>query len=419
MANGSSHDILIIGAGAAGLMAAVFAVRCAPAGSSVVLLDGAKRIGAKILVSGGGRCNVTHDVVLPEDYAGSKRNQIAKVLRTFSVGNTVAFFRELGVGLKREDTGKLFPTTDHAMTVLNALWTGVEEAGAKVLADHRVSAIRRDDEGFTVTTNHGDLQAKRVILATGGRSLPKTGSDGLGYAFARSLGHTVTQTTPALVPLVLEKDHWLTKLSGLALEVELAVVSGSGKVLKRQAGAMLLTHFGLSGPAAMDISRHWIAAHGSDPGTQLRVNLLPGRTFERIDAHLRELTQTRGKAGLVGVMGEDLPKRLAEAVVVHGAGIDPATPMAQLGKPDRRAMAHALTGLVLPVVRDRGYLFAEVTAGGVPLSELDLSTLASRVCPGLYFCGEVLDVDGRIGGYNFQWAWCSGRLAGMSVGNPD
>lgn len=416
MANGSTHDILIIGAGAAGMMAAAFAARGAAPGGSVAVMDGAKRIGAKILVSGGGRCNVTHDVVLPEDYAGSKRNQIAKVLRTFSVDQTVAFFAELGVELKREDTGKLFPTTDQAMTVLNALWDGVGQAGAKVLADHRVSAVRRDDQGFTVATSQGEFQAKRVILATGGKSLPKTGSDGLGYEFVRSLGHTVTQTTPALVPLVLEKDHWLTKLSGLALDVELAVVAGSGKVLKRQAGAMLLTHFGLSGPAAMDISRHWIAAHDSDPGAELRVNLLPGRSFEQVDEYLQGLTQSRGKAGLVGVIGEDLPKRLAEAVVVHGAGIDAATPMARLGKPQRRALAHTLTGLVLPVVRDRGYLFAEVTAGGVPLSELDLSTMQSRVCPGLYLCGEILDVDGRIGGYNFQWAWCSGRLAGTSAG---
>jgi predicted Rossmann fold flavoprotein len=418
MANGSTpHDILIIGAGAAGMMAAVFAARIAPPGGSVVVLDGAKRIGAKILVSGGGRCNVTHDIVTPDDYAGSNRNQIAKVLRTFSVDETVAFFRDLGVGLKREDTGKLFPTTDHAITVLNALLAGVEDSGAKVLADHRASAIRRDDTGFTVSTNQGDLQARRVILATGGQSLPKTGSDGLGYQFARELGHTVTQTTPALVPLVLEKDHWLTKLSGLALEVELAVVSGSGKVLKRQRGAMLLTHFGLSGPAAMDISRHWIAAHNPDTGAQLRVNLLPGRSFEQIDAHLLELTRTRGKANITGVMGENLPKRLAEAIVVHGAGIDRTTTMAQLGKTQRRTLAHALTALPLPVARDRGYLFAEVTAGGVPLSELNLSTMASRVCPGLYLCGELLDVDGRIGGYNFQWAWASGRLAGVSAGD--
>jgi len=418
MANGSPHDILIIGAGAAGLMAAIFAGRNAPPGSRIALLDGAKRIGAKILVSGGGRCNVTHDVVTPDDfagYSGGSRNQIAKVLRTFSVSETVAFFRERGVELKREETGKLFPVTDRAQTVLDALLSAVRGAGAEILIDHRVLAVNRDEERFTVTSSRGELIAKRLILATGGKSLPKTGSDGLGYELARSLGHSVTKTTPALVPLVLEKDHWLTTLPGITLEVELAVASGTGKVQHRQHGSMLLTHFGLSGPAAMDISRYWIAAHADDPASALLCNLLPDMNSEHVGRALINLTQKHGKAGVADILSDKLPKRLAEALPSHAVQIDPATPLARLGKDKRRALAHALTALPLPVVRDRGYLFAEVTAGGVPLSELNLSTMASRHCPGLYLCGEVLDADGRIGGYNFQWAWCTGRLAGMSA----
>lgn len=422
MANGSTYDILTVGAGAAGLMATIFAARNAPAGARVAVVDGAKKIGAKILVSGGGRCNVTHDVVTPDDYAGysgGSRNQIAKVLRSFSVDDTAAFFRDLGVTLKREDTGKLFPTTDKAATVLEALLTAVQDAGAQVLTDHRVLSVRREAEQFVVTTSQGDLHTRRLILATGGKSLPKTGSDGLGYELVKSLGHTVTKTTPALVPLVLEKDHWLTALTGLTVEAELDVVSGSGRVLHRQRGSMLLTHFGLSGPAAMDISRHWIAAHGEDPTVQLRVNFLPDRNFDRAEAELVAQAQTHGKAGIANTLNGYLPKRLAEALVVKGAGTDPGTPMAQLSKPQRRAVVHALTALPLPVERDRGYLFAEATAGGVPLTELDLSTMASRPCPGLYLCGEILDVDGRIGGYNFQWAWCTGRLAGISSATRD
>ncbi len=421
MANGSHTDILIVGAGAAGLMAGIAAGRAMRGNGRVVLLDGAERIGAKILVSGGGRCNVTHDVVTAEDYAGSKRNQIAKVLRTFSVEKTIAFFREIGVELKREDTGKLFPVSDSARMVLDALLKAVDEAGCELLAGHRVETVQPEGDGFSVSTERGAFQAKRVILATGGKSLPKTGSDGQGYAFAKALGHSVTKTTPALVPLVLEKGHWLTKLSGLAADVELMVVSGTGKVLQRQAGAMLLTHFGLSGPGVMDISRHWIAAKATDPGAKLQANLLPGRSFEEVDAELVEATQKRGKAGVGSVVSELLPKRLAEALVKEACGIEPGpggpgVQVSQLGKVQRRELAHALTGLVLPVVRDRGYLFAEVTAGGVPLDEVDLATMQSRKCAGLYLCGEVLDVDGRIGGYNFQWAWSSGRLAGMSAG---
>ncbi len=418
MANGSIYDILTVGAGAAGLMATIFAGRGAPQDSRVAVVDGAKKIGAKVLVSGGGRCNVTHDVVTPDDYAGANRNQIAKVLRSFSVEATADFFRDLGVNLKREDTGKLFPTTDRAGTVLDALLNAVEDAGAEILTEHRVESVRREPDHFIVSTSQGDLHTRKLILATGGKSLPKTGSDGHGYALAKTLGHTVTKTTPALVPLVLTKGHWLTTLSGLTLEVELSVVSGTGKVLHRQPGSMLLTHFGLSGPAPMDISRHWIAARATDKDAGLQANFLPGKRFDQVDDELLALTQTHGKTAILNTLAGHLPKRLTEALVTRGAAIDPTTPMAQLGKPHRRAVAQALTALPLSVERDRGYLFAEVTAGGVPLNELDLATMASRTCPGLYLCGEILDVDGRIGGYNFQWAWCSGRLAGMTAGKP-
>lgn len=416
MANGSIYDILTVGAGAAGLMATIFAGRTAPAGCRIAVVDGAKKIGAKILVSGGGRCNVTHDVVTPDDYAGANRNQIAKVLRSFSVDNTTDFFHDLDVHLKREDTGKLFPTTDKAVTVLDALLRAVEDAGAAILTDHRVESVRREADHFIVTTSQGELHARKLILATGGKSLPKTGSDGHGYELVKSLGHTVTKTTPALVPLVLTKNHWLTAHSGLTLEAELALVSATGKVLHRQPGSTLLTHFGLSGPAPMDISRHWIAAHANDPGTQLRVNLLPGMNDHQADEALVRLAEQHGKTTIADILSDKLPKRLAESLLTHGVQLAPNTPLARLSKPQRRALVSALTALPLPVERDRGYLFAEVTAGGVPLSELDLATMASRPCPGLYLCGEILDVDGRIGGYNFQWAWCTGRLAGTAAG---
>ncbi len=415
MANGYTHDTLIIGAGAAGLMAAIFAGRNAQPPNQVAVVDGAKHIGAKILVSGGGRCNVTHDVVTPDDFAGSKRNQIAKVLKTFKADDTVDFFADLGVDLKRENTGKLFPTTDRARTVLDALLLAVDKANATILNEHRVTAVSRRDDGFVVRTQQGDLHTRKLILATGGKSLPKTGSDGLGYGFAISLGHSLTKTTPALVPLVLSDGHWLTRLSGLTTDVELAVASSTGKITRRQAGSLLLTHFGLSGPAAMDISRHWIAAHNIDPGTKLLINFLPGRTFEQIEAELVALTESHGGAGITSLLYDYVQRRLAHTLVADGADVDPTTPMAQLNKPQRRAVVKALTALPVPIVRDRGYLFAEVTAGGVPLSEINLSTMASRKCPGLYLCGELLDVDGRIGGYNFQWAWASGRLAGMSA----
>src|SRR5256885_2900798 len=260
-------DVVVVGAGAAGLMASIFAARN---GARVVLLDGAKKIGAKILISGGGRCNVTHYAVSANDFNGN-RNAIAKVLRTFDVPRTIEFFESIGVQLKREETGKLFPTTDRARTVLDALLRAATDVDVRV--DHRVEAIER---GFVIHTNHGAIAAPRVILATGGRSIPKTGSDGFGYDLARSLGHSVTPTFPALVPLILPDGHELTSLSGTSVDAELAVRTPNGRVIVRVRGAMLFTHFGISGPAVLDVSRHWIAAQ---PAT-LSASLLPGETFE-------------------------------------------------------------------------------------------------------------------------------------------
>jgi predicted Rossmann fold flavoprotein len=378
----STYDIAVVGAGAAGLTAAIFAHRAAPE-ARIIALDGAPRIGAKILISGGGRCNVTHDVVTPDDFNGN-RNAVARVLRTFPVDETVAWFAEMGITLKREETGKLFPTTDRARTVVEALLRACE--GVEIRTGTRVHSI---EPGFVIN----DVTARKVILATGGRSVPKTGSDGGGYALVRALGHTITDTFPALVPLVLEQGHWMTSLSGTSAEVELTVRSGTGKVLARHRGSMLFTHFGISGPVALDVSRHWIASGG---GT-LHVNFLPGETFESLD---QQLMQARGN-----VLRGKLPQRLLDALVGESR-------LHQLTKEERRRIVRALVETPIPVVRDRGFDYAEVTAGGVPLSEVDLSTMHSRKCDGLYLCGEILDVDGRIGGYNFQWAWASGKLAG-------
>lgn len=372
-------DVAVVGAGAAGLMAAIFAAR---GGAQVVALDGAKKLGAKILISGGGRCNVTHDVVHASDFNGS-RNAIAKILRTFDVPATIDFFASLGVTLKREERGKLFPTTDKAKTVLDALLRAAD--GVEIRTGYKVTAIQR---GFVINDS---LHARKVILAAGGRSVAKTGSDGSGYALAKAHGHTVTPTFPALVPLLLPNGHPLTTLSGLSVDAELAVRSPTRKVLHRERGSMLFTHFGLSGPVVLDISRHWIA---SQPAT-LTANLLPGETFESLDTALIDSPRTirqRLPAGLWDLLAPNDPSR-----------------------EERRRLIRDLLELELPIVRDRGFEYAEVTAGGVPLSEIDTTTMESRVCPGLYLCGEILDVDGKIGGYNFQWAWATGRLAGTSA----
>jgi len=383
------YDVAVIGAGAAGLMAAIAAAR---AGARVVAIDGAKKIGAKILISGGGRCNVTNEVVRAGDFNGS-RNAIAKVLRTFDVAATIAFFEELGVPLKREETGKLFPVSNRARDIVDALLRAAE--GVEIITNMRVESIER---GFMI---NGEIRAERVILAAGGRSVPKTGSDGSGYELARALGHTVTPTFPALVPLVVEKGHWITELSGISVDAELAVKSPTGRILQRHRGSMLFTHFGLSGPVVLDISRHWIA---HQPAT-LSANFLPGKTFESVDASLIAAAKRNPHATIGSVVR--LPDRLLSRLASE-------TALGRLSKDDRRRIVRDLVDYTLPVVRDRGFEYAEVTAGGVPLDEVNVATMESRICPNFYLCGEILDVDGRIGGFNFQWAWASGRLAGIS-----
>jgi predicted Rossmann fold flavoprotein len=393
-------------------MAAIWAARTAPAGARVVVLDGARVLGAKILVSGGGRCNVTHHEVDETAFNGSTPAAIRKVLRRFDVAPTIAFFRELGVELEREETGKLFPVTDRARTVLDALIGAARAAGVVLRHPFRVTAVAREGEAFALTASDGKtMRARRVLLATGGRSLPKTGSDGGGYALAESLGHTLTaRIFPGLVPLVVPAGSFVRALSGLSVPALLEVRSGSGRKRTSIRGSLLCTHFGLSGPAALDISRHLLDARMDEPGTRLVVRWLPDQTAETLDAALRGL----GGASVGGFLGDRLPDRLARALCAE-AGVDPATAGHRLSREHRRALAIAAAEMTVPIEGDRGYAFAEVTAGGVPLSELHLDTLGSRRCPGLSLCGEICDVDGRIGGFNFQWAWASGYVAGKSA----
>ena len=257
----------------------------------------------------------------------------------------------------------------------------------------------------------GALNAKRVILATGGRSLPKSGSDGHGYQIAKSLGHTLTpRITPALVPLTLPNGHALTTLSGISADVTLNLRSGQNKLVTAFDGAMLCTHFGLSGPVVLDISRYWEDAVADDPAARLSVNWLTGMSTEQVDRALADSPKLSALRWIDGRLVERLARTLCSE-----AGVDPVGPLGRLTRAERQALARALTDYPLPVTGTRGYTYAEVTAGGVPLTEIDLKTMESRVCPGLYLCGELCDVDGRIGGYNFQWAWASGYVAGVGA----
>jgi predicted Rossmann fold flavoprotein len=252
-----------------------------------------------------------------------------------------------------------------------------------------------------------------VILATGGRSLPKSGSDGAGYGLARSLGHSVTATVPALVPLVLQETMFHAGLSGLSQNVTLTMLA-AGKPIDVRTGSLLWTHFGVSGPVVMDASRWWTLAREQGHQADLVANLLPDRTAEAARQWFTAEATANPRRSLAKTLAVVLPERLAEAVCVS-AGADGRTAAGQVPRADRGRVLTALTRLPLPVTTDRGWNFAEVTAGGIPLEEIDYRTMESKRVSGLYLIGEILDCDGRIGGFNFQWAWATGYIAGCAA----
>ena len=403
-------DVVIIGAGAAGLAAAIFAARAAPM-LNVRCLDGARRIGAKILVSGGSRCNVTNRSVDERDFSSGARRPVRSVLRAFPAARAVEFFTSLGVSLHEEEDGKLFPDTNRSRTVLDALLRAADDHGISIHSNTRVEEVVRADTGFMVRSGAATWHAARVVLATGGRSLPKTGSDGFGYSLATRLGHGYVETTPALAPLILEGDRHQA-LSGISHVA--ALICGIGDDRVRREGSLLWTHFGISGPAALDISRHWHRAELEQRPSRIVIDVCPGRTSADLDQWLQQQRETRPRALVETIVGTLLPAAVA-AQWCRDAGVRDDATMTHMTRDERRALVQALKETELKVRDSRGYGYAEVTAGGIPLDEVDAASMESRICPGLHLVGEILDVDGRLGGFNFQWAWSSGWVAGHAL----
>ncbi len=406
----SEADAVVVGAGAAGLAAAIFTARAGP-GLRVVCLDGARTVGAKILISGGTRCNVTNRVVTERDFWGGRSRAVKAVLRAFPAERAADFFAEIGVDLHEEDGGKLFPDSNRARTVLDALLAECGRLGVAIVTSQRVEDIRPVDGVLHVDTQDQVVAAPVVVLATGGCSVPKSGSDGFGYELARRLGHGHVPVTPALVPLVLS-DSVHARLSGVSHTADISLIGGAQP--GRWRGQLLWTHFGASGPVVLDASRHWLRAVQDGRTAELVLNLLPGETVESLERLLVDATERHPRRALGSFFRSRLPAAVA-AAWVEQAGLAPALPIGQLSRVARRKLAESLIGARLDVRGSRGFNYAEVTAGGVPLDEIDPATMASRVHEGLYLVGEVLDVDGRLGGVNFQWAWASGFVAGQAI----
>ncbi len=416
----SDWDVIVVGAGAAGLMAAIFAARQAVDGqfSRVLLLDGQTKIGAKILVAGGGRCNVTNEFVAAtrfhneSDEAGTAQKHphktfVGRVLRAFSVEATHRFFSDAGVELKLEETGKYFPVSNSARTVLSALLEEVENSGAVLKTDCRVTGIRHE-KNWQIHTSQDAFSAPALIICTGGLALPKSGSDGAGYQFARQFGHAIVATTPALSPLLAHPPRH-ADLSGITLHARLTL-RVEKQSLTRYDGSFLFTHVGYSGPLALNISRHFARTKKA----KIYLNLLP-EVEENVNSRWwHELVNGNAKKTLVRALAMFLPERVA-VMIAREAQVDGQKPLGKLSGEEARRVQNALCDLPLPVSDVAPYYKAEATAGGVALNEIEPATMMSKLQPGLFFAGEVCDVDGWLGGYNFQWAWSSGAVAGRSA----
>ncbi|MEZ4585291.1 MAG: aminoacetone oxidase family FAD-binding enzyme [Gemmatimonadales bacterium] len=399
----------MVGAGAAGLMAAIFAAR---GGASVSLLERTRDGGRKILISGGGRCNILPSTLDERRFVtDSSPNTLRKILKSWSLDLQVRFFEtELGQPLVEEpESRKLFPASNRARDVRDGLVRIAEGSGARFLPDCRVTGLDPIDGGWRVSVAGRDpLGADGVIVATGGLSVPNTGSDGAGLELLRRLGHTINPTYPALTPIVAEPIPF-PGLAGVSLPVT-SLAAASGRERASSSGGFLLTHRGYSGPAVLDVS-HVVTR--SPPEGEGRARLVV-RWHDLDDDGWTAALEPRGRKTIGGVLRERLPDRLALAILER-AGVDPAVSLAQLGRAERRAAIEALVRGELPWTGHEGYKKAEVTGGGVSLAEIDPVTMESRRLPGLFLAGEVLDAFGPIGGYNFLWAWVTGRAAGRAA----
>lgn len=390
-----THDVIIIGAGAAGLMCALTAGQ---RGLRVLVLEHANKVGKKILMSGGGRCNFTNTGAGPANYLSANPHFCKSALARYTPADFIALVERHRIAYHEKELGQLFCDISSKL-IVKMLLDECQAAHVRIEIPCSVERVQAVDGGFRITTSHGVFAAPSLVVATGGLSIPSMGATGFGYELARQFGHAVLPTRAGLVPLTLSGKHQerLHDLSGVAVPVE----AHCGRQAFRN--FMLVTHRGVSGPAILQISSYW------QPGDDLRLDLLPGQDAL---AWLKEQQAQRPAAELKTVLSDVLPRRFAQRLCEVWL---PNRPMRQFNEPQLRELAGVLGSWPLVASGTEGYRTAEVTLGGVDTDGLSSSTMMSRLVPGLFFIGEVVDVTGWLGGYNFQWAWASGHAAGMAV----
>ena len=393
-------DVIVLGAGAAGLFCAGMAGQ---RGLRVLLIDPAEKVAEKIRISGGGRCNFTNRETTPAQFLSANPDFCRSALARYTPADFIALVQRHGIGFHEKHKGQLF-CDDSAEQIIAMLLAECEAGGVQRWQPCAVLGVQALDDGFEVDTGRGPVRAHQLVVATGGLAIPKIGATDFGHRLARQFGHKVVEPRPALVPLTFDAAAWapFVPLAGASLQVDISTGSGRSKGAFRE--DLLFTHRGLSGPAVLQISSYW------RPGDALTLDLLPGQD---LTATLQAAKQ-QSKRQVGNVLAALLPQRLAEAWLLQ-LGIAPNKPMPELRDRDLQRLAESLGRWQLTPDGTEGFRKAEVTAGGVDTRELDSRTMASKRRPGLFFIGEVVDVTGWLGGYNFQWAWASGAACARSL----
>ena len=407
-------DILIIGGGPAGVFAAITAARSAKRALRILVLEHNFMLGRKLLKTGNGRCNLTNREISPEHYHGGNRPFLHGLFARFTNRDLLGYFENLGVEFKEEEKGCLFPVTDQASTILDILKEEIEKDGLGVALNTRAERVSQGGSRELVVQCAGNrtFTGKKLVIATGGLTYPQLGARGDGYAFAEKFGHAVIPPLPALVALEIEKKA-LCDLQGVKATVDAAAFQG-GKRVASARDEILFTHYGVSGPAALYLSSFIVRdLHGKQ--THLAVNFFPGLTPAQAEEKIVMLWRKNPKRSLGNSLMGILPKKLAQVLIRNAAGLDTDAATDSVTRQQRTRLVKALTGLEIAIKAPLTFKDAQVTSGGVRTDELDGRTMESKLVKGLYFAGEVLDVNGDCGGYNLQFAFSSGHLAGLSA----